>query len=106
VTKSSATTTAVRVAAMSTPSGLLLPQSSIRIKLATIVGRAKGRSMTALMTALPGNSSRTKSQARIVPKTPLMRTTTSDATMVSSSERSACGEVTWVQKVPSPSLSD
>ena len=34
---------------------------------ATIVGSANGRSMTALMIALPGNSSRTSTQAIIVP---------------------------------------
>ena len=72
VTNISATTTAVRVSEMSIPTGLFLPQSSIRIRLATIVGSAKGRSMTALTTALPGNSSRTRSQARIVPKKALI----------------------------------
>jgi len=106
VTKQRATTTAAWVAAMSTPTGLRAPQSSSRIRLATIVGSAKGRSMTALTAALPGKSSRTSSQARIVPKMALIATTISEATRVSSSERRAWVEVTWSQKVPRPSLSD
>ena len=95
-----------RVSAMSIPTGLFLPQSSIRIRLATIVGSAKGRSMIALMIDLPGKLSRTRSQATIVPKTALIATTISEQTRISSSELFAAGLVTWSQKWPSPSLSD
>ncbi len=76
------------------------------MRLATIVGSAKGRSMIALTAALPGNSSRTRIQAMIVPKTALIATTISEAIRVSSSERTACGEVTWSQKWLRPELSD
>ena len=86
MTKQRATTIAVRVSAMSIPTGLLLPQSWIRIRLATIVGSAKGRSMIALMIDLPGKLSRTRSQATIVPKTALIATTISEQTRISSSE--------------------
>src|SRR5215207_9993040 len=49
------------------PTGLLLPYRASRVIPATIVGRAKGRSMRALTTRLPGNSSRTSTQATTVP---------------------------------------
>ena len=39
----------------------------------------------------------------IVPKTALIATTISEQITVSSSERTACGEVTWFQKALSPS---
>ena len=104
MTKQSATTIAVRESAMSIPTGLLLPQSSIRIRLATIVGSAKGRSMIALTMALPGKLSRTSSQATIVPKTPLIATTINEQTRISSSALFAEGLVTWLQKCPRPSL--
>ncbi len=42
----------------------------------------------------------------IVPKTALIATTISEAIRVSSSERTACGEVTWSQKWLRPELSD
>ena len=104
VTKQRATTIAARESAMSIPTGLLLPQSSIRIRLATIVGSAKGRSMIALTIDLPGKLSRTRSQATIVPKTALIATTISEQTRISSSELFAPGLVTWLQKWPRPSL--
>ena len=47
---------------------------------ATIVGSANGRSISELMIRLPGNSSRTRTQAMIVPKTALIATTIADAT--------------------------
>ncbi len=58
--------------------------------------------MTALMTLLPGNSSRTRSQARIVPKNPLRTTTISEQTSVSFRLFTASGEVTCSQKWPRP----
>ena len=62
--------------------------------------------MTALTTDLPGNSSRTRIQAMIVPKIALMTTTISEQTTVSFSEGTACGEVTWSQKVLRPPSND
>ena len=44
----------------------------------TIVGSAKGRSMSALIAALPRNWSRTSTQAVAVPATALTAATTSD----------------------------
>ena len=44
----------------------------------TIVGSAKGRSMSALSAALPRNSSRTSTHAVAVPATALTAATTSD----------------------------
>src|SRR3954466_8092090 len=52
---------------------------------ATTVGSANGRSMSALITRLPGNSSRTSTQATTVPKTALIAATTSAVSSVSSS---------------------
>ena len=106
VTKQRATTIAVRVSAKSIPTGEFFPQSWIRMRLATIVGSAKGRSMIALTIDLPGKLSRTRSQATIVPKTALIATTISEQTRISSSDWIAAGEVTWSQNWPSPSLSD
>ena len=50
--------------------------------------------MTALTMDLPGKLSRTRSQAMIVPKKPLMMTTISEAIRVSSSAARRRGEVT------------
>src|SRR5437763_13840352 len=61
---------------------------------ATIVGSAKGRSMSALTTRLPGNSSRTSTHAINVPVTALIAATPSDATSVSSSAETASRPVT------------
>ena len=58
--------------------------------------------MTALTRLLPGNSSRTRIQARIVPKIALTTTTISEQITVSSSAETASGEVTWSQKVLQP----
>ena len=52
---------------------------------ATIVGSAKGRSMTALTNALPRKSSRTSTKAMARPATELTMATISAATSVSSS---------------------
>ncbi|OJU86115.1 MAG: hypothetical protein BGO11_14885 [Solirubrobacterales bacterium 70-9] len=106
VTKQSATTIASRVSAKSIPTGEFLPQSWIRMRLATIVGSANGRSMIALTIDLPGKLSRTRSQATIVPKTALIATTISEQTRISLSESSEAAVVTWSQNWPTPSLSD
>jgi hypothetical protein len=83
VTNSSASPTAARVNATSMPTGLLLPYSASSTTPATIVGSAKGRSITALTIRLPGNSSRTSTQATSVPKKALMITTISEVMSVS-----------------------
>ena len=83
VTNSSASPTAARVKVTSMPTGLLLPYSASSTTPATIVGSAKGRSITALTIRLPRKSSRTSTHATSVPKTALMSATISDATSVS-----------------------
>ena len=51
------------------PNGLSGPYRASSVSPATTVGSAKGRSISALMTLLPGNSSRTSTQATTVPIT-------------------------------------
>ena len=53
-----------------------------RVRPATMVGRAKGRSMTALTTALPRNSSLTSTQAMTSPATALKAATASDLSLI------------------------
>jgi hypothetical protein len=62
--------------------------------------------MTALTAALPGNSSRTRIQAMIVPKIALITTTIKEQITVSFSEATAWGEVTALQKASKPPSSD
>ena len=71
--------------------------------LATIVGSANGRSMSALTTRLPGNSSRTSTHAMSVPMTALTSATTADASRVTARAASATGAVTASQKPARPS---
>ena len=73
---------------------------------ATIVGSAKGRSMIALTTLRPRKSSRTSTQAIIVPVTALIPTTSKARTMLSSSAETAPGLETTVQKLDSPPARD
>src|SRR4051794_16445088 len=73
---------------------------------ATIVGSANGRSITALMTALPRKRSRTSTQATSVPATALIAATRIDTISVSFSAATACGAVTASQKAPSPPPSE
>src|SRR4051812_4470894 len=73
---------------------------------ATIVGSANGRSITALMTALPRKRSRTSTQATSVPATALIAATRIDTMSVSFSAATACGAVTASQKAPSPPSSE
>src|SRR3954467_15372267 len=61
---------------------------------ATIVGSAKGRSMTALTNALPRKRSRTSTHATSVPATALTAATTIESSSVSFSAATACGAVT------------
>jgi hypothetical protein len=73
---------------------------------ATIVGSAKGRSMIEFTQRLPGKSSRTSTQAMIVPATALIATTITEAIRVSLSAATACGELTASQNSPSPPSND
>src|SRR5919106_5701501 len=73
-----------------------------RVRPATIVGSAKGRSMSAFTTLFPRKSSRTSTQAIIVPVTAFTATTKSDAAKVSFSAATAVGEVTSRQNASSP----
>src|SRR4029453_16223738 len=86
------------------PTGLALPYRASRVIPATIVGRAKGRSMRALTTRLPGNSSRTSTQAMTVPITTLPAATTRATAKVRRSAARAWGRVAASQKAPQPSL--
>ena len=83
VTSSRATHTPVLVKAMLTPTGLSGPYMASRTTPATIVGRAKGRSISEFTTVRPKKRSRTSTHAMIVPITALMATTTSDTPTVS-----------------------
>src|SRR4051794_34516251 len=69
---------------------------------ATTVGSANGRSISALITRLPGNSSRTSTQATSVPNTALIAATTTAAISVSFSALTDCLLETVSQKCPMP----
>ena len=86
--------------------GLLGPYSDSNTRLATIVGSANGRSMIALTNALPGNSSRTSTQAMSVPKTTLIRATTSETHTVIVSASIAASSVMASQKPLQPLSND
>ena len=73
------------------------------VRPATIVGSANGRSMTALTMLLPGNESRTSTQAISVPLTALIATTISEMANVSFRAATASGRVTAFQKLAQPS---
>jgi hypothetical protein len=88
---------------MLTPTGLLLPYRASRVIPATMVGRANGRSMSALTTRLPGNSSRTSTQAMTVPMTTLPAATARATAKVRRSAASAWGWVAASQNAPQPS---
>ena len=74
--------------------------------LATIVGSANGRSMSAPTIRLPGNSSRTSTQAMAVPITTLITATIAETTTVTRSAASAPGAVTASQKPAQPFSND
>src|SRR5215218_8834131 len=88
---------------MLTPTGLLLPYRASRVMPATMVGRAKGRSIRALTTRLPGNWSRTSTQAMTVPMTTLPAATTRATAKVRRSAARAWGWVAAAQNAPQPS---
>ena len=70
--------------------------------LATIVGSAKGRSMSALTKRLPGKSSRTSTQAMSVPMTALMQRDDGRHDQGHRRAASATGAVTASQKPAEP----
>src|SRR6478752_4228264 len=70
--------------------------------LATMVGRANGRSISAFTRLLPRKSSRTRTQATSVPMTTLTRATTADAPRVTRSAARAAGAVTASHSSPRP----
>src|SRR4029450_2330072 len=88
------------------PTGLLLPYRASRVMPATIVGRAKGRSMRALTTRLPGNWSRTSTQAMTGPMTTLPAAPSRDTVRVRRSAARAWGWVAASQKAAQPSWPD
>jgi hypothetical protein len=90
------------VNATSTPTGLSGPYSASSVSPATIVGSANGRSISEFTTPLPGNSSRTRTQAIRVPVTALMTTTISDVISVSRRAAMDCSFVTAFQKPSQP----
>src|SRR4051794_34161195 len=88
------------------PIGCLGPYSASRVRPATIVGSAKGRSISAFTAPLPRKSSRTSTQAISVPVTALIATTISETISVSLNAATAWGPVTTSQNSPSPPSSD
>ena len=106
VTKASATITPGWVALRWIPTGLCGPYSDSSTMLATMVGRANGRSMMALAQRLPGNSSRTSTQAISVPITALTSATTTEISTVTFSAASALGAVTASHQPARPSSND
>ena len=88
------------------PTGPRGPYSASRVRPATIVGSANGRSISELTIPLPRNSSRTRTQAISVPVTALIAATTAEAISDSFSAATACSLVTAVQKVSNPSSND
>src|SRR5205085_5979073 len=83
VTNRSARKIAVRVNATLTPIGDCGPYSASSTRPATIVGSAKGRSITAFTSALPRKSSRTSTQAVTVPSAALTSAAAAATTSVS-----------------------
>ena len=102
VTKRSASTSPARWKATSTPKGLFGPYRVSSVSPATIVGNANGRSMTALTNSLPRKSSRTSTQAIIVPVAALKIATNAAHASVSFSAAIDCGFVTSAQNVSHP----
>src|SRR5688500_7442679 len=74
--------------------------------LATMVGSANGRSMSALTTRLPGNASRTRTHAMRVPITELSTATTAETRSVTPRAARATGAVTASQNPVSPSSNE
>jgi hypothetical protein len=81
------------VKATSTPKGPPGPYSVSSVSSATIVGSANGRSITASTTPLPGNRSRTSTQAIAVPASAFTAAQRTAAPSVSSRAETASGRV-------------
>src|SRR6185312_5613202 len=86
--------------------GLCGPYNASITTLATIVGNANGRSITASTIRLPGKLSRTSTQATRTPKTTLIAATTAEIVSVTRNESSADGDVTADTKSGQPPLAD
>src|SRR5262245_3382855 len=93
----------MRLYAMSTPKGEVGPYSESRTSPATIVGNAKGRSISTSTTDRPGKLSRTSTHAIRVPMTRLMSATITEAPTVNFSVAQASGLCTARQNVSGPS---
>ena len=74
----------------SQPSGL---QTVAKVKPATDVGKAKGKSIAASSVFLPGKSYRTKTHAKIKPKTPFIKLATKAMERVTQYAETAIGSV-------------
>src|SRR5271167_385918 len=88
------------------PTGLFGPYSASNTTLATIVGSANGRSITASTRRWPGKSSRTSTQATSVPKTTLITVTTEETVSVTRNDSSADGDVTADTNAAQPPFAD
>src|SRR5918994_790474 len=84
------------------PTGPVGPYSASSTRPATIVGSANGRSIRPLTIRLPGNSSRTSTQAISVPITASIAATISDTIRVRRIAATACGAVTASQNASTP----
>ena len=105
VTKARASRMPIRVPATFTPNGLSGPYKASRVRPATTVGRAKGRSTRAPTSRLPTKSSRTSTQAMINPATEFTAATPRAEKKVSFKAATDSGSLTAVQKAPRPPLS-
>src|SRR5436190_6330035 len=94
VTNRSAIRSAQRVNAAWTCTGLRGPYKLSSVRLATIVGSANGRSITALTADWPKKRSRTSVQATAVPATACTAATASETSTVSFSAARPCASVT------------
>src|SRR5581483_3005277 len=86
--------------------GLRGPYSASITTLATMVGNANGRSITASTSRLPGKLSRTSTQATSIPKKTLMTATAAEIVSVTRNESSADADVTAATKPGQPPLPD
>src|SRR5215216_6126256 len=102
VTNSRAARTAQRVNAMLMPAGPFGPYRAKSVRPATIVGSANGRSISAFTKRLPGNSSRTSTQAISVPAAALTSATAIDMPIVSLNAETAWFELIAFQKPSRP----
>ena len=84
--------------------GLSGPYRLSSVRPATMVGRAKGRSMTALTRRLPMKSSRTSTQAITTPASELNRATPREHNSVNLRAATASGWLTAAQNADHPEL--